>query len=48
MEKIFNEADANKDGLLNCDEFKVFMVKNTEAQKRRFVEASKGGEKEDE
>jgi hypothetical protein len=40
FEMVFNEADANKDGVLDLDEFKVFMVKNTECQKKRFGKAS--------
>jgi len=48
FEMVWTASDANKDGLLDCDEFKVFMVKNTELQKKRFGESAKGTEKEDE
>ena len=48
FEMVWKESDANNDGLLDLEEFKVFMVKNTESQKKRFGEASKGPEKEDE
>ena len=48
FEMVWNESDANKDGLLDLDEFKVFMVKLTDTNKKRFGEATKGPEKEDE
>jgi len=48
FEGVWKESDADADGLLNLDEFKVFMNKYYEANKKRFGEAAKNGEKEDE
>lgn len=33
-------SDANADGLLNSEEFKVFMTKNDECMKKRFGEST--------
>jgi len=43
----WDACDVNKDGVLKCDEFKMFMVKNCENMKKRFGEAEKGPEEED-
>ena len=42
------ECDANKDGVIDCEEFKVFAVKHNEMNKKRFGESVKGNEQEDE
>jgi len=41
-------SDANKDGLLNCKEFKTFMTKHNDNMKRHWGESTKGNAKEDE
>jgi hypothetical protein len=48
FQMVWEKADANKDGLLDLNEFKVFMVEYTEVNKKRYGEATKGPEKEDE
>jgi hypothetical protein len=39
-------SDANADGLLNSEEFKVFMTKNNESMKKRFGESTMPGAEE--
>ena len=41
-------SDANNDGVLDCDEFKVFAEKYNEKMARRWGECKKGSEDEDE
>lgn len=48
FKKIWEESDVNKDGLLDCAEFKVFVAKYTECMRARNGEAQKGDEREDE
>jgi len=48
MEATFTSCDANKDGVLNCAEFKSFACAITENGKRRYGECTKGGDIEDE
>jgi hypothetical protein len=36
----FKASDANADGLLNSEEFKVFMAKNNDNMKKRFGEST--------
>jgi len=40
-------CDANKDGVLNLEEFKVFANKHNENMKKRWGESTKGNEEED-
>ena len=41
-------ADANADGVLDCNEFKVFVEKHNENMKKRLGQSEKGDEREDE
>ena len=44
--KCWEEGDKDKDGLLNCEEFKCFMEKNRDCMKARFGEATMPDEEE--
>ena len=48
FEATFHAADANKDGLLNRQEFKAFSAAHNENAKRRYGESMKAGEAEEE
>lgn len=45
---IWRQADANNDGMLDANEFKVFIEKYNSAMQKRWGESTKGDEREDE